>query len=275
MRRYRQSMGKSTAKSINEALQTWNSLAAADGLVVPGNPLDSGTLQSNLGAYDGHMVPERRLPGNRACLDGNLVCRKLPKALLEYVIWDTELAGFGLRVRPSGRRSWFVRVRRRGKHQRITLGATEDVDAATVRARARCLLAEVGVDPPWTMSKLWASPSGSIRSGSSAGASILRPAKSCRIRNPRIPLIGNSYQFVDQCSAQRYRSDRGCHAASSCTCSELIAARSLASILALSGWAPVMMRNASAACPTTIEAPFAVFCPCLRAAASTSVSHGA
>ncbi len=143
---YRQFMGKSTAKSISEALGKWRNLAAADGLVVPGNPVDSGTLQSNLGAYDGQMVPKRLSPGNRAYLDGNLARRKLRTAPREYVIWDTELAGFGLRVRPSGKRSWFVRVRRRGKHQRITLGATEDVDAATARAQARRLLAEVALD---------------------------------------------------------------------------------------------------------------------------------
>ncbi|WP_343033355.1 Arm DNA-binding domain-containing protein [Altericroceibacterium indicum] len=37
-------------------------------------------------------------------------------------MWDTELAGFGLRVRPSGNYFWFVRVRHRGKHRRISLG---------------------------------------------------------------------------------------------------------------------------------------------------------
>ena len=139
-------MGKSAAKSIDLTLETWRNLAAADGLLVPGNPPDSGTLQSGLGAYDGHMVPKRLLPGNRAYLDGNLVRRKQPTAPREYVIWDTELAGFGLRVRPSGLRSWFVRVRRRGVHRRITLGRVEDVDAVTARGEARRMLAEVALD---------------------------------------------------------------------------------------------------------------------------------
>ena len=139
-------MGKSAAKSIDDALEAWRNLAAADGLVVPENPENSGISDGSFGAYDGQMVPKRLAPGNRAYLDGNLARRKLPPAPREYAIWDTELAGFGLRVRPSGRRSWFVRVRRRGKHQRVTLGATEDLDAATARMQARRILAEVALD---------------------------------------------------------------------------------------------------------------------------------
>ncbi|MFN5632831.1 MAG: tyrosine-type recombinase/integrase [Sphingomonadales bacterium] len=86
------------------------------------------------------------MPGNRAYLDGNLVRRNLPVAAHEYVIWDNELAGFGLRVRPTGKRYWFVRVRQRGKHRRASLGCTEDVDALTARGEARKLLAEVALD---------------------------------------------------------------------------------------------------------------------------------
>jgi hypothetical protein len=139
-------MGKNAVKSIENELQTWRKLAAADGCLVPEIPQDSGVLQGELGAYDGHMVPKRLAPGNRAYLDGHLARWKLPPAPREYAIWDTELAGFGLRIRPSGRRSWFVRVRRRGKHQRITLGAVDDLDAPTARMQARRILAEVALD---------------------------------------------------------------------------------------------------------------------------------
>lgn len=139
-------MGKSAAKSIEDALEAWRNLAAADGCLVPKIPQNSGVLEGKLGAYDGHMVPKRLAPGNRAYLDGHLARRKLPPAPREYAIWDTELAGFGLRIRPSGRRSWFVRVRRRGKHQRVTLGAVEDLDAQTARMQARRILAEVALD---------------------------------------------------------------------------------------------------------------------------------
>jgi integrase len=92
------------------------------------------------------MVPKRLLPGNRAYLDGNLARRKLPPAPREYVIWDTELAGFGMRVRPSGKRYWFVRLRHRGKHRRVSLGRIEEVEALTARGEARKRLAEVALD---------------------------------------------------------------------------------------------------------------------------------
>lgn len=92
------------------------------------------------------MVPKRLLPGNRAYLDGNLARRKLPAAPTEYVIWDTELAGFGMRVRPSGKRYWFVRLRHRGKHRRVSLGRIEEVEAQTARGEARKRLAEVALD---------------------------------------------------------------------------------------------------------------------------------
>ena len=64
----------------------------------------------------------------------------------EHAIRDTELAGFGPRVRPSGRRDWFVRARCRSKHQRATLDATEALDAATARMQARQILDEVALD---------------------------------------------------------------------------------------------------------------------------------
>ena len=90
--------------------------------------------------------PQSALPGNRAYLDGNLIRRKMGESDLDQVIWDNELAGFGLRIRPSGKRYWFVRLRQRGRHRRISLGCTDDVDAPTARGEARRLLAEVALD---------------------------------------------------------------------------------------------------------------------------------
>ena len=87
-----------------------------------------------------------RKAGRRAFLDGNYARRKLPLKTSEYCIWDTELPGFGMRVRPSGNYFWFVRLRHRGKHRRITLGKTDDVDAVLARAQARRLLAEAALD---------------------------------------------------------------------------------------------------------------------------------
>ena len=139
-------MGKSAVKSIREALESLGSLSAPDGCLVPRIPIIFETLDGRLPINDGHMVPKRLLPGNRAYLDGNLARRKLPPAPKEYVIWDTELAGFGIRVRPTGRKYWFVRLRQRGKHRRVSLGKAEEVDALTARGEARKLLAQIALD---------------------------------------------------------------------------------------------------------------------------------
>ena len=121
-------------------------MTAPDGCLVPRIGNNSETLPGSSGSSDGYMVPKRLLPGNRAYLDGNLARRKMPPTPSEYVIWDTELAGFGMRVRPSGKRYWFVRLRHRGQHRRVSLGRVEEVDALTARGEARKRLAEVALD---------------------------------------------------------------------------------------------------------------------------------
>lgn len=119
---------------------------AVEGHPVPANERNFATFQESSDNYDGHIVPRRRKPGRRALLDGNFARRKLPLRETEYCIWDTELAGFGLRVRPSGNYYWFVRLRHRGKHRRITLGRSDELAADLARAQARRLLAEVALD---------------------------------------------------------------------------------------------------------------------------------
>lgn len=119
---------------------------ADDGYLVPMNSQNSATLAHSSANENGYMVPLAKKPGRRALLDGNFARRKLRLLDHEYCIWDNELAGFGLRVRPSGRYFWFVRLRHRGKHRRVSLGCTEDVDAPLARSQARRLLAEVALD---------------------------------------------------------------------------------------------------------------------------------
>lgn len=66
-----------------------------------------------------------------------------------YEVWGDDQPGFGIRVAPSGRKSWIYLYRHQGRPRRLTLGAYPALSATEAGAlydRARALLAE-GRDP--------------------------------------------------------------------------------------------------------------------------------
>jgi integrase len=75
----------------------------------------------------------------------------LPAGKDDHLEWDTELAGFGVRLRASGRKVWIAQYRPPGSRRtrRVTLGAVEKLTPVEARAAARKLLARValGHDP--------------------------------------------------------------------------------------------------------------------------------
>jgi len=78
----------------------------------------------------------------------------------EYFLWDGELLGFGLRVLPSGVKSYVAKYRlgpgRRAPVRRVTIGKHGKVTADAARERARKILADVvrGDDPAGERTRL-------------------------------------------------------------------------------------------------------------------------
>jgi integrase len=67
-------------------------------------------------------------------------------------VWDQELAGFGLKVTPAGRKVYLVQYRlggRKGRTRRVTIGRHGELTPTAARAEAKRLLGEIaaGRDP--------------------------------------------------------------------------------------------------------------------------------
>ena len=67
----------------------------------------------------------------------------------DYVLWDDDLPGFGLRVLPSGRRSYVVQYRHAGRSRRYSIGPHGVWTAEAARREAKTQLGRVaaGDDP--------------------------------------------------------------------------------------------------------------------------------
>ncbi|WFM71827.1 integrase family protein [Halomonas sp. CKK8] len=75
--------------------------------------------------------------------------RLTPPETGERLVWDSALPGFGVRVVPSGTRSYIVQRRVNGKQRRLTLGRHGVLTAELARKRAQIRLGEMadGTDP--------------------------------------------------------------------------------------------------------------------------------
>ena len=54
----------------------------------------------------------------------------------EYMLWDSDVRGFGVRVHPSGRKVYLVKYRHHGRVTKMTIGPHGTIPPAAARARA-------------------------------------------------------------------------------------------------------------------------------------------
>jgi integrase len=73
----------------------------------------------------------------------------LPAGKTDWIFWDADLPGFGLRLRAGGSRKWVVQYDTGRKSRRMTLGSTAVLDPGKARETAKSILAAVrlGKDP--------------------------------------------------------------------------------------------------------------------------------
>jgi len=92
-------------------------------------------------------------------LTKRLVDSLKPKAS-DVVHWDSALSGFGVRVRPSGRKSYIVKCRCRGRQIKMTIGTHGPITVEQARTKARGIIAEAkaGHDPSAEHSRMRQSP---------------------------------------------------------------------------------------------------------------------
>src|SRR5262249_46238532 len=75
--------------------------------------------------------------------------KALQKTSTDSIYWDDDLPGFGVRVKPSGQKSFVIQYRAGNISRRLTLGGCSLFKVEAARKRARKLLVEVkdGADP--------------------------------------------------------------------------------------------------------------------------------
>ena len=105
------------------------------------------------------LSPEIASPDNRRITHRNMAqaqYRTLSRRVLERlsvdgkddIFWDRDLAGFGVRVYPSGKKMFVVQTRAFGRSKRVTLGRFPDLTPEVARKEAAAVIARIKKGQP-------------------------------------------------------------------------------------------------------------------------------
>ena len=105
----------------------------------------------------------------------------------DYITFDSEVNGFGVRVPPSGKRSYLVQYRSGGRTRRIAIGQHGTVTVEQARKRAKELLGSVaaGQNPAEVIALHRGAPT-----VASVGARFLREHVALRCKPSTVPAHG-------------------------------------------------------------------------------------
>jgi hypothetical protein len=78
----------------------------------------------------------------------------------DYFVWDTEVIGFGVRVLPSGAKTYQTQYRKGGRTRRVSIGRHGSITVDEARQIAKEIMGDVarGQDPAEDMSRHRAAP---------------------------------------------------------------------------------------------------------------------
>src|SRR6516225_7417446 len=74
---------------------------------------------------------------------------QLPPDKIDHIVFDTETAGFGIRLRKTGSRIFIAQMRINGRTRRISIGDVGRIELETARVFAKQFFAQsvLGTDP--------------------------------------------------------------------------------------------------------------------------------
>jgi integrase len=101
----------------------------------------------------------------------------------DRIVFDDDLAGFGLRLRAGGKRTWIVQYRIGSKQRRLTLGSTKIIDATEARRRAKSALAKVHLGHDPQIQKAEARAQAAVTLGSVVGMYLTRARGRLKLRS--------------------------------------------------------------------------------------------